>query len=111
MYCFYSYGLASAANLTYARADFSDLPRVGYVDGDVTVPYPSLALCRGWASQQAQPVHAVSYYGLVHATLTSSADALGDIVGAIAAAQAQSQARAGVLPAEAGVAGQAGPTL
>lgn len=29
IYCFYSYGLPSAASLSYGTADFSDTPQVG----------------------------------------------------------------------------------
>ena len=84
LYCFYSYGLPSAARMTFRTANFSDLPAVEFGNGDVTVPYASLALCRSWGRRQAAPVRAFSYYGLVHATLTSSADALEDIVDAVA---------------------------
>ncbi|KAG2484004.1 hypothetical protein HYH03_017171 [Edaphochlamys debaryana] len=84
-HCFYSYGLPTAASLTYAKADFSDQsPAVRYSDGDVTVPYASLAACRGWAARQSAPVHSYSYYGVVHAQLTDTAEALDDIVAAIA---------------------------
>ncbi len=32
-YCFYSYGLPSAASLSYSTADFSDTPQVGWGRG------------------------------------------------------------------------------
>ncbi|KAG2484003.1 hypothetical protein HYH03_017170 [Edaphochlamys debaryana] len=84
-HCFYSYGLPTATHFTFSKPDFSDLPPdVRYSDGDVTVPYASLAACRGWAARQSAPVRSYSYYGVVHAQLTDTAEALDDIVAAIA---------------------------
>ncbi|KXZ44361.1 hypothetical protein GPECTOR_69g454 [Gonium pectorale] len=84
-HCFYSYGLPSVLSITYGTYDFSDAhPAVQYGDGDVTVPYASLAACRTWATVQSAPVRSYSYYGVVHAQLTGVAEALQDIVDAVA---------------------------
>lgn len=93
VYCFYSYGLTAPVQLSFAAADFvSDArPAVLYGNGDVTAPYESLAACRRWAAAQpagTAPVHAVSYFGIVHAQLTSVPAALDDIVAAVAVAGA-----------------------
>ncbi|KAG2431309.1 hypothetical protein HYH02_013440 [Chlamydomonas schloesseri] len=91
VYCFYSYGLTAPVRLTYSTADFvsDSSPSVLYGNGDVTAPYESLAACRRWAAAQppdTAPVHAMSYYGIVHAQLTMVPAALDDIVAAVAVA-------------------------
>ncbi|GFR40033.1 hypothetical protein Agub_g569, partial [Astrephomene gubernaculifera] len=78
-HCFYSYGLDTAVHVTYSQPDFSDArPVVHYASGDVTVPYSSLAACRGWSGRQAAPVFSASYWGVVHGMLTGLPEALQD---------------------------------
>lgn len=74
-------GLPDACSADFASGKTS----AEYGDGDVTVPLPSLSVCRNWKELQSAPVHSLAYYGLVHAQLVDDELALGDIIDAVTA--------------------------
>lgn len=74
-------GVPTVTRARFHTPDFSDAALdLEFGDGDGPVALPSLAVCDGWAREQAAKVHVRRYPGVEHGTLLWQPGVFGDVL-------------------------------